>query len=208
MKIDYGKVLKMLPFNSPPSEISVTQSMIESKALAMARRGYNHNATSLTALELYMKGYGLLLSGPVGVGKTMFFRTVEPDGGIPILSFNSCVLWEYEELRDFLRSTRNDDIVIDDLGWDRANGDGMSRKYGQKYDALQIVLDFRTSASPMRTHITTNLDNDGLIKAYDYHLVDRIYELCKPVAWSISEPSKRMAAPNKTAVERIAGRMT
>lgn len=197
---DISLILGSLPFPKEPKEAPVTPTALRLKAAHMAERGYIHSRKSLEALELYLKGYALLLSGPVGVGKTEFFRKVEPDGGVVRLPFNSCTLWDYDTLRSFLVDTKNRDIVIDDLGWERAVGDGISRSWGVKYDALQVILDYRLNLAT-RTHVTTNLSNDDLIKAYDYHLVDRIYELCKPVVWNTNEPSRRCAKPNALAVK-------
>lgn len=201
MDIDYNSILRDLVEPPKQREAQVTEEILANKANCMAMRGYIHSYTSLTALECYLRGYGLLLSGPVGVGKTLFFRKVEPDGGVPILPFNSCCLWRYETLEAWLRETANGDIVIDDLGWEMTHGDkGMARNFGQIYDTLQIVLDFRLRCTSRRTHITTNLDNDGLLRLYDYHLVDRIYGMCKAFVWDAQTSSKRIAKPNRVAV--------
>lgn len=195
-----NSILAGLPYPPRTQEKLVTPTALQAKAYHMAKRGYIHSRKSLEALEWYMKGYALILTGPVGVGKTMFFKCVEPDNEVRILPFNSCALWDYRELRDWLLATRNSDIVIDDIGWERAVGDGLARNYGQKYDALQIVLDYRLNLSAYRTHMTTNLNNEQLGRAYDAHLIDRICELCKGISWDINEPSRRTAKPNALAV--------
>lgn len=199
----FADILKMVQErtrNQDVPEVKVTPDCLRRKATAMAERGYMFDEVTLKALEWYLKGYGLLLSGAVGVGKTYFFKKLHPDP-LPILSFNQCPLWTYEQLANWMEEHHNEEIVVDDIGWDKSAGDGLSRNYGQKYDALQIVLDYRLH-SPHRTHFTTNLDYDGLKSTYDAHLIDRIYELARPVKMN-AYVSRRKAKPNAFYVRYV-----
>lgn len=172
--MDYAKVLKELSLYHRKAPPAVTQEQLAAKAQAMARRGYVHTEASLKALEAYLQGYGVLLSGGMGIGKTFFFQTLNPEP-LPVLSFNQCFLWKYEDLGEWLDNFAGRDIVLDDIGWET----GRASNYGTRFDTLQVVLDARLRVGRARTHITTNCTNDELVEKYDPHVVDRIYECCK-----------------------------
>lgn len=193
---DFASVLGSLPkyHRRPPREVPAAE--LAAKATAMARRGYRHTEQSLEMLEAYLQGYGVLISGGLGSGKSFFFETVEPEP-IRELSFNVCHLWKYDRLDEWLTSAVNCDVVLDDIGWDADK----SNNYGTKFEVLQIVLDARLRQSG-RTHVTTNLTNDELIEKYDPHLVDRIYQLCKCFTLPQCE-SRRDAFPNWWYVENL-----
>lgn len=193
--IDFDRMLKCLKVADGDEPRKVTQAQLLSKAQAMANRGYEHNAVTLNALHSYMMGYGILLSGGCGIGKTMFFETVNPKP-IPILSFNRCGLWTVDQLGEWLDDHVSDEIVLDDIGYDTEKG----RNYGQRFETLQYVIDARLNLSGARTHITTNMTNDELIGRYDTHLIDRIYEMCLCFALPQSE-SKRSAKVNRVWIK-------
>jgi len=191
--MDYESILKGLrtrpTLGRTPLHI-VTEEELERKAFAMQRRGYVHNEHTLKALTAYLNGYGILLSGGIGVGKTCFFERVNPEP-ISFLSFNRCHLWKYDKLEEWLEDHRNEEVVLDDIGYDTEK----ASNYGLKFEALQVALDYRLTESEARTHITTNMTNDELIARYDPHLVDRIYQLCRCFALPPQE-SRREAEPN------------
>ena len=132
------------------------------------------------------------LSGGMGIGKTFFFQTLNPEP-MPVLSFNQCFLWKYEDLGEWLDSLASRDIVLDDIGWET----GRASNFGTRFDTLQVVLDARLRAGRARTHITTNCTNDELVEKYDPHVVDRIYECCKCFVLPPAE-SKREALVDYT----------
>ena len=179
--MDYAELLKEIPAYHRRPAPPVTSEMLVEKASAMARRGYIHNATTLEALEAYLQGYGVLLSGGMGIGKTFFFNVLNPEP-MPVLSFNQCFLWKYEELEEWLDQNIAREIVLDDIGWES----GRASNYGTRFDTLQVVLDVRLR-NTARTHITTNCTNDELVEKYDAHVVDRIYECCKCFALPSAE---------------------
>lgn len=189
--MDYAELLKDIPVFHRKAPPPVMRKQLEAKAAAMARRGYIHNATTLAALEAYLQGYGILLSGGMGIGKTFFFNVLNPEP-MPILSFNQCFLWKYEELEEWLDRNIAREIVLDDIGWES----GRASNYGTRFDTLQVVLDSRLCRS-VRTHITTNCTNDELVEKYDPHVVDRIYECCKCFALPSAE-SRREAKVDYT----------
>lgn len=182
--MDYNELLKEIPVYRRRQAPPVTRESLVAKAAAMARRGYIHNATTLEALEAYLQGYGVLLSGGMGIGKTFFFNVLNPEP-LPVLSFNQCFLWKYEQLEEWLDRHIAQEIVLDDIGWES----GRASNYGTRFDTLQVVLDARLCHSA-RTHITTNCTNDELVEKYDPHVVDRIYECCKCFALPSAESQR------------------
>lgn len=75
MNINYDEMLKDL--ERPQDEVQeIHYPEEEFKAIAglMADLGYIHTKESLDALQAYMSGYGLLLTGDVGTGKTFSSR--------------------------------------------------------------------------------------------------------------------------------------
>lgn len=187
---DIKDILCRLPNFRTPKAKDVTHEELFTKARAMARRGYAHNADTLKVLEAYLQGYGILLSGGVGIGKTYFFERVNPEP-IAVLSFNVAHLWKYEQLAEWLDEHRHEEIVLDDIGWDADK----ATNYGQRFETLQVALDDRLNRTSYRTHVTTNLTNDELLAKYDVHLVDRVYQLCKCFALNYAD-SRREATPN------------
>lgn len=196
--MDYRQILAEVGTDiAQPRVKEVTPDELARRARAMKARGYAHSVVSLKALEAYIQGYGVLLSGPVGTGKTLFFQLVEREP-IAELSFGSVALWKYDKLDEWLQEHRYSDIVLDDIGADKSGGDG-ARNFGQRYETLQIVLDARLKTD-YRTHITTNMGSEALIATYDYRLVDRIYQLAKPFVISPGTVSMRTAKPSATAL--------
>lgn len=188
--MDYGEILKgLVRYHAKPPP-QVDKATLAAKAQAMMKRGYQHDEKTLEVLNAYMQGYGILLSGGVGIGKTYFFETVNPNP-ITRLSFNVCGLWKFDTVSDFLDDTMGQEIVLDDIGWQ-----GQGRNYGQSFETLQVVLDARLG-SPCRTHVTTNCTNDELCERFDGHLVDRLYQMCKCFALPNRE-SRREAKVNWT----------
>lgn len=178
---------------SDEEPINVSRERLMRKAARMAQFGYHQDTDTIQALRAFLEGYGILLSGQIGVGKTFFFECVyEGRERFSTIDMNEAHLWNYEKLNDFLNDNQRCDMLIDDIRGD------MAKDYGKTFDPLIVILDNRLN-SPARTHITTNLDNDGLINALDYRSVDRIYQLCKPFVFRRKE-SYRRAKPNSICV--------
>lgn len=185
--IDFATILSEIPHYTRKAPPPVTAEMLKRKAAAMASRGYIHSETSLKALSAYMHGYGVLLSGGMGIGKTMFFATVNPQP-IAMLPFSRCYLWKTDTLDEWLDEHQCDEIVLDDLGIAAARGSN----YGVQFDCLQYVLDQRLSDARARTHVTTNCTNEELIERFDARSVDRLYQLCK--CFALPEKESRREA--------------
>lgn len=160
------------PEESPQLERAVVEKRMRSYITRMSRNGYQFDARSLKALEAYCENYALMLVGGVGVGKTMFFRALERD--IMILDMNIATRWNYQTLEEWLVAVRNREVLIDDLGVGSLKGND----WGVAYDVMMVILNSRMQ-SKQRTHFTTNLSNEALIKHFDYRVVDRIYGMAK-----------------------------
>lgn len=184
---DFKTLLTEIPKYHRKEPPAVTLDALKRKATAMASRGYVHSETTLKALSAYMHGYGVLLSGGMGIGKTMFFATVNPQP-IAMLPFSRCYLWKTDALDEWLAEHQHEEIVLDDLGIASSRGSN----YGVQFDCLQYVLDQRLSDARARTHVTTNCTNEELIERFDARSVDRLYQLCKCFALPPTE-SRREA---------------
>lgn len=160
----------------PEPRIALDSTVVEARMMSyvtrMSRNGYIFDKRSLEALRAYSENYGLMLAGGVGVGKTMFFKALARD--ILILDMNDAMRWNYQTLEEWLMAARNREVLIDDLGVGSARGND----WGVSYDVMMIILNNRMLVD-WRTHFTTNLSNDNLIRHFDYRVVDRIYGMAK-----------------------------
>lgn len=196
MVIDFERILSTLPVprTRQPREIA-TQETLQVFALQMARSGYRHSAESLDALADWINGYGILLAGDVGTGKTFFFKVLP--SSVPILSMRECYLWPYARLDGWLSQNDDSDILVDDLGAEVA-----ANNFGSKFNAINPILE-RRLASSYRTHFTTNYTSAELLAKYDdTSIVDRIFELARPHRLPPGE-SRRVATATAANVRRM-----
>lgn len=193
--MNYESILAALKPEAKPKALNVTAEWLTRVAQFMANRGYRHNADSLKALEAYLAGYDILLTGSFGVGKTFFFDCLSTaTAPIVRLNMNEAHLWKYDDLADFLRDNRGNDMVIDDIRGD------IGKDYGKAYDPLIVILENRFEVRA-RTHYTTNLTNEELIERLDHRDVDRLYT-AKPFVIR-REESLRSPLPNSFYVSQL-----
>lgn len=172
---------------------------------AMARSGYRHNAETLQALQKYLAGYGLLIFGNVGVGKTFFFAAIS--GAIRQIcpGMRKPKLWKImsiagkrmDEIRESLRELNDSEIVVDDIG-----SEPTYNEFGNRWEILPWIIEARLS-SEMRTHFTTNLTAVELENRYGARTVDRLHEMAASVKFY--GRSNRVNKPNKKAVQNMIG---
>ena len=177
---------------------AVTAERLTKWAREMTARGYRHTEESLEALRLYLAGYGLLLMGGVGTGKTHFFRTV---GAVlraygkarpAIFTMMDTVGRKVDDVREYFNEMAGQEIVLDDIG-----AEPTFNEYGNRWDILPWLLEMRMAASG-RTHFTTNLSPAELEKRYGARTVDRLHEMAASVAYT--GRSNRRTTPNAGVV--------
>jgi len=181
-----------------PQEVCVREDALAERARRMAAGGYVHGRESLAALEAYMRGYGLLLSGKVGTGKTMFFRLLKPTavrvqqtGELPrivIFSMVKTLGMTVDDLNGVLADHAYDELVLDDVG-----AEPVFNFYGGKMEILPYLLD-RRMESPCRTHMTTNATHLELGRRYGARVMDRLIEMF--ARFEFKGPSRRTLKPN------------
>lgn len=177
---------------------AVTAERLTKWAAAMAAHGYRHGEETLEALRLYLAGYGLLLFGGVGAGKTHFFRTLgavlRAQGGYrpAIYPMMDTVGRKVDEVREYFQEMASHELVLDDVG-----AEPTFNEYGNRWDILPWLLEMRLAASG-RTHFTTNLSKFELEKRYGARTVDRLHEMAASVTFT--GRSNRRTRPNAGAV--------
>ncbi len=180
-------------------EAAVPERRLKAWADAMARRkGYMASAESLLALRKYLAGYGLLMIGGVGVGKTAFFRAVSSVGvrrgrqPIAVWRMADGVGRSVDSIRALFASLREREVLLDDVG-----AEPTYNEYGNRWEMLPWLIEMRMD-SPERTHFTTNLSPAEIEARYGARTVDRIHEMAASV--TLGGPSRRHTRPNARAV--------
>lgn len=177
---------------------AVTAERLTKWAAAMAANGYRHSEETLEALRLYLAGYGLLLFGGVGVGKTYFFRTLgrvlaRNGGDAPVIyPMMDTVGRKVDEVREFYMEHARREMVLDDIG-----AEPTFNEYGNRWDILPWLIEMRLASSG-RTHFTTNLSKSELEKRYGARTVDRLHEMAASVTYT--GKSNRRTTPNAGTV--------
>ena len=210
MNLDYDEMLKKL--ERKPKEIETipfTQEKFEEVAGKMADLGYIHSKASLEALEAYMSGYGLLLIGDVGTGKTFFFETLikaltpsddfersmwEFGGASPhIFYMRKTIGMAFDDIEEAVTDLNQRDVIFDDIGVEVVAND-----WGRKFELVPWLVDLRLNREP-RSHFTTNLSADQILERYGARTVDRLHALVKVVEFR--GESHRQTLPNSAAVD-------
>lgn len=172
-------ILESLP---TPKDLKVHPRAVGAQAVRnyaswMARqRGYVHSAESLVALEKYLQGYSLLLTGGVGTGKTFFFQSLGKD--LHIISLVGLSGWKLEDIETLLLNNQERDVVFDDMGAEPPMSD-----YGVKQEIVPLILEKRYYLR-RRTHFTTNLNAEQIQARYGVRVIDRIYGMTFPITFT------------------------
>lgn len=130
---------------------------------------------------------GLILSGGVGIGKTLGVQILAAHFKMPVFfpkmfaSLFKELNGDYGELEeivvtggDFFHKPQH--IVIDELGQKDT-----ARHFGDITDIMEDVLEIRYRAFHkygVKTIITTNLDDSGILSRYGIQINDRLNEIC------------------------------
>lgn len=170
--------------------VDISDDEILDRASEMAKHGYSFDSVSIDALKAYLEGYGVLISGDVGTGKTSFFKAI---GKIRVVTMVDLYANPLDEIVEIVDRMNDEEIVVDDIGTEPVYSN-----YGCKMDILPWLIE-RRSKSEMRTHYTTNLNGDALTKRYGARVFDRMYETCK--MFKFAGTSRRELKANRRIVE-------
>lgn len=138
--------------------------------------GWKMQDCHLQAISNYFAGYPLVLSGPAGTGKSVFFKMlseVRDDVNRPLFPFAvlqmpALAAFSLAELRDFLFRYSDYELVLDDLGAEPRIVD-----YGTRCELLDCIIGLRESTAA-RIHVTTNLSPADFRERYGNRNVDRL----------------------------------
>lgn len=155
-----------------PSETAVAKDALIGYAKWMkSAKGYEPSPESISALFSYMKGYGLFLMGGVGTGKTFFFRSLRER--VEVFSMLRNMAKPLDDISREVEAMRGDEILLDDIG-----AEPVYNNYGSRLDLLPWLIEMRLE-SPMRTHFTSNLKAEALMKRYGARVMDRVKQMAK-----------------------------
>jgi len=191
----------LVKLNAPSCEertAEVSAERLTAWARETSAHGYRHSEETLEALRLYLAGYGLLLFGGVGAGKTYFFRALgevlRKQGRCrpAIYPMMDTVGRKVDEVREYFNEMSGMEIVLDDVG-----AEPTFNEYGNRWDILPWLIEMRLASSG-RTHFTTNLSKVELEKRYGARTVDRLHEMAASVTFT--GKSNRRTIPNRGVV--------
>jgi DNA replication protein DnaC len=176
--MDFNAILqRVTPLVKPQPKPEVDTAKVESYAKMMAKAGYIPSTESLAALKLCLEGYGVIITGNVGTGKTMFFQTLY--SAIPRKLFTASEISNGNKPSDidaWLSQWDNSTFILDDIG-----SEIQTNLFGTKVELVSMVIEHRAKLKGVQTHITTNLTAKGIRERYGDRILDRINGMCKSV---------------------------
>jgi len=152
-----------------------TDEEVAAKITDLSNQGYRPSEQIVVAVRDYLSGYGVLLSGPAGVGKTMLMTCL----GSRIRPVDGIVIYGLRQIHTWYDWTDGTDMTIDDLG-----SETTTAEYGAKEDLLKLVIAHRAERQKGRTCITTNLTADEIAGRYGDRTLSRIMGMCCPHTFS------------------------
>ena len=168
----------------------VTEERVAHIIGVLGKRGYVPTAGLAAIIKDYAAGYGLLLHGDVGHGKTHLLKCLRA-GKL----YTAEMICDYgiAHLSVWLEDTNGEHIIIDDLG-----AEATTCEYGAKEDLMKKVISRRAELRNVRTYVTTNLDAAGIIARYGERIMSRLLGMCRPhKVVSPTGKSMRRAVPVK-----------
>ena len=177
------KALERIERRRKLEQTVVTDEQVARLIGRIAEQGYEPRPEIVPILRDWIAGYGILLSGPAGVGKTFLMRClgVHLDFAPDITNYGLSNLDVFHETRD------GEEICIDDLG-----AENMVSEWGIKGEVMKLVIGRRAEQN-IRTHITTNLTSAEISVRYGDRILSRIIGMCK--VHRMTGRSKRQAVP-------------
>lgn len=147
----------------------------------MMKIGYLPTESVTIAVSEYLSGRALNLYGEFGGGKSVFWKVMSmvkvrhfASGSIvrpfcfAVIPMARVASFSLAEIRRWVYMYENWELVVDDIGSEPKMVD-----YGKRSEAIDLILSMRES-SPMRTHITTNVDGSHIMERYGERISDRI----------------------------------
>jgi DNA replication protein DnaC len=162
----------------------VDDAQVQQRMVALASAGYIPSAQVTEAVRTYMSGYGVLLSGSVGIGKTFLMKSL----GVRLYKADDIADYGLNRIHNWYEWTDGHELCIDDLGTER-----VVAEFGAKDDVMKAVIAHRCEGQKARTHFTTNLTGKQIAERYGDRTISRLLGMCK--AFKFTGDSKRTAMP-------------
>jgi hypothetical protein len=152
---------------APASEADVARLL-----LLIGERGYIPTAATIPVLRDYAAGYGIMLHGDVGHGKTFLLECL----GVRIWGADEICDYGLRHIQEWYEDTDTRQICIDDIGAEMT-----VCEFGARDDLLKAVITHRAERQRGGiTHCTTNLDSAAIIERYGDRIMSRLLGMCRP----------------------------
>ena len=169
--------------NPPPPKQLPSDDAVAERIEQMQREcGFMPTPEAVEPIRHYMAGYGLLLHGPTGSGKTFLMKALHHR----ITSVREIIDYG-PEVDVWFESWDGFTCCIDDLGTEP-----VATNYGWREDLMRYVIAHRIDKQSGTTHITTNLDAAAIAERYGDRTLSRIMGSMK--AFELSKRHWRGAA--------------
>jgi len=173
--MDFAKVIQTANRKAEARQVgkhTVTDTEVEATILMIAEKhGYRASEQIVEPIRAYLEGYGIILSGDAGIGKTFLMKCL----GARLYATEQIISYGLRDIHNWYEWTDGNNICIDDLGSER-----ITAEYGAKEDLMKVVLAHRSERQKGRTSITTNFNSDQITARYGERTLSRILGMCKP----------------------------
>ena len=199
--IDFNEILKVATATATKATAKTTKTVpnqeVADKIMWIAERGYIPDEQTEHIVRAYLKGSGIFVSGPVGVGKTFLLKLLASSGVLQHAD-RDINEWGISGIKGWYDYTDGKEIIIDDLGCER-----VSKQYGDSEDLLKAVIEHRYAAQSGRTHITTNLNSTQIRDRYGDRILDRILAMCIPFKMVGSSYRRKHNADERARIAQV-----
>ena len=164
-----------------PQPVEAAPEAVAMALVIMARKhGLSPAPAYLPAITDYLSGYGVMLHGNTGVGKTFLMRAL----GAKIWPVSDIVDCGLDGLKYWYQRTDGADICIDDIGTEPVRVE-----YGARDDMMRAVIAHRADRQSGRTSVTTNLTAEKIAARYGDRTLSRLIGMCR--VHEIAGPNRR-----------------